>query len=205
MLLGLKARIAYLNLTSKARIQRPHVSGYVCGDSPATDLLAVVDNAGQVAGCVNRRDAHANGIRHATVHLLLFNSRGNLLVQMRSPKKDGSPGKLSQSVGGHVPFGLAPTKVLEKEAFEELGVRTECLKLVITHPTYLYSSNGGKNQELVSLFTGNYDGPVYPNYTEVAWAAFFGLAGLNALYKSEPAKFAPSFIEDLRHMELLTA
>jgi len=193
---GIKAKIAYLNLVSRVRSPKPHVSGYVSGTSPDTDMLAEVDKSGNVIGSVRRRHAHDYGVLHATVHLLLFNSRDELLVQMRSPFKDSSPRKLSQSVGGHVSYGLSPTEVLAKETYEELGIMIERPKLI---SAYLYDSNQGKNRELVCLFKGSHNGPVYPNYSEVSWAAFFGVDGIKALAQKDPKRFAPSFIADLRY------
>jgi isopentenyldiphosphate isomerase len=199
---GVKAKIAYLNLKShlerRTRRPKPHLSGYQSGYSPETDILSAVDHKGIPVGAVDRKQAHTNGVLHACVHLLLFDPTGKqVIVQRRGLNKDSSPGKLSQSIGGHVGAGFSPEETLAKESREELGICPQLFRLITVFP---YESNLKKNQEVVFLFSGTYGGPLYPNFTELEWAAYLSFNGIKALAQEEPQRFAPSFLQDLKHL-----
>ena len=201
---GVKAKIAYLNLKSrlerKNRRPKPLLSGYQSGYSPETDILLATDHKGAPVGVVDRKQAHTNGVLHACIHLLLFDPTGKqIIVQRRGKNKDSSPGKLSQSVGGHVGADLSPEETVGKESLEELGIRPQLFRWVSTYP---YESNQRMNQEVVFLYRGTYGGPLYPNLSELEWAGYFNYQGIKALAQQESSLFAPSFREDLKQLEL---
>ena len=83
---------------------------------------------------------------------------------------EDSPGKLSQSVGGHIVFGETPELTLERKFSEELGIACAEVSPVTT---YFHDSRKDKNQELVYLYRGYHSGPINPNYSRLEWAAFF--------------------------------
>ena len=49
-------------------------------------LLEVVNDKNQVIGLETRAIVHAKGLRHRAVYCLVFDSKGKLLLQQRSPK-----------------------------------------------------------------------------------------------------------------------
>lgn len=195
-----EAKIALLNCIHRqfgpARQRVAHISGYKSGDSPGTDLLSMVDGKGTVIGEVSRPEAHRNGVLHASVHLMLFDLQQRVLIQQRGDRKESSPGKLAQSVGGHVAAGEKTGETIVRECREELGIWLEHFGRVAT---YLYVSNSGKNQEFVHLFRGICAGPITPNFSELNWAAFFKLNDLKALAQAKPGLFSPSLLRDLSY------
>ena len=71
-----------------------------------TELLEIVDSEGKVIGIAPRFQIHGNpSLMHRVIHILLFNKKGELLLQKRSMDKDVAPGKWDTSVGGHVDPG----------------------------------------------------------------------------------------------------
>ncbi|HIJ60603.1 MAG TPA: NUDIX domain-containing protein, partial [Nitrospirae bacterium] len=67
------------------------------------EFLEIVDADGNTIGTALRSDVHGNpALLHKVVHVLVFNKRGDLLLQKRSLSKDVAPGKWDTSVGGHV-------------------------------------------------------------------------------------------------------
>jgi len=94
--------------------------------------LEIVNYKGEVIGHASRSEIHGNpSMMHRVVHVLVFNSRGELLLQKRSQNKDVAPGKWDTSVGGHVAIGENLVSSSRREMYEELGVEDE--------PEYLYS------------------------------------------------------------------
>lgn len=74
---------------------------------------------------VEREEAHATGILHATSQIFIYryhNGKLQILLQRRSENKDSFPGKLDISAAGHVPSGLSYDETAKKELFEELSI-----------------------------------------------------------------------------------
>ncbi len=69
-----------------------------------------------------RSEVHARGLRHRAVHVLVFNSRGEIFLQKRSMKKDRQPGVWDSSCSGHVDAGENYEATAVRELREELGL-----------------------------------------------------------------------------------
>ena len=72
-----------------------------------------------------RKQVHADGDWHRAVHIWLYSSQGNLVLQKRSDSKDTFPGRWDVSVGGHVTSGDTVMQTALKEVEEELGLGIE--------------------------------------------------------------------------------
>lgn len=62
------------------------------------------------------------GRYHMVVHVLIFNSKGQMLIQQRQTFKDGWPNRWDLSVGGSAVAGDCSHTAAEREAREELGL-----------------------------------------------------------------------------------
>ena len=86
------------------------------------ELLDVVDENDRVTGVKTRGEIHALGLMHRAVHILVFNSNGELFIQKRSMSKDNNPGLWDSSAAGHVDSGEDYYDCAVRELGEELGV-----------------------------------------------------------------------------------
>lgn len=62
------------------------------------------------------------GEYHLVVHVCIFNSKNQLLIQQRQPFKEGWPNMWDLSVGGSAVQGDSSYKAAEREVLEELGI-----------------------------------------------------------------------------------
>lgn len=91
--------------------------------SVSHELLDVVDENDNIIGVRTRGEIHAECLMHRAVHILVFNSDGELFLQKRSLSKDEQPGKWDSSAAGHVDSGEDYHECARREIEEELGIR----------------------------------------------------------------------------------
>ena len=89
------------------------------------EFLAVVNENDVAVGKKPRRLVHTQGLRHRSAHVLVFNSAGKLLIQLRGPSKDEYPLFWDVSVGGHVGPGETYEQAARRELDEEMGLKGE--------------------------------------------------------------------------------
>jgi isopentenyl-diphosphate Delta-isomerase len=86
-----------------------------------SELIMEVDENNQRIGIRPREDFHDGKYIHRGTHVILRNSKGEILVQTRPMNKERSPGKLSFSAGGTVGDESYEECIL-RETKEELGI-----------------------------------------------------------------------------------
>jgi isopentenyldiphosphate isomerase len=127
------------------------------------EILEVVNTDGEVIRTLPRSEIHGDpSLIHKVVHVLVFNSRGELILQKRSMDKDVAAGKWDTSVGGHVNPGESLDEAVIREMEEELGIRG-------CKPEFLYSyiHSNPYETELVYTFSCIHDGEINFNTKEI--------------------------------------
>ena len=89
------------------------------------ELLDVVDANDRIIGVKTRGEIHAQNLMHRSVHILVFNSAGELFIQKRSMSKDNDPGLWDSSAAGHVDSGEDYHSCAVRELGEELGIEVD--------------------------------------------------------------------------------
>ncbi|WP_417875709.1 NUDIX hydrolase [Winogradskyella sediminis] len=113
------------------------------------ELLDIVTKQGQPTGkTALKSEAHAKGLYHNTIHLWLYTSNGEILLQQRSHKKVIYPLLWDVSVAGHIDAGETFIEAALRETEEEIGLKLDANSLqhigVFLHET---SYNNGKIQD----------------------------------------------------------
>jgi len=131
--------------------------------SVSDELLDVVDDNDEVIAVKRRGDIHAQGLMHRAVHILLFNSRGELFLQKRSLSKDEQPGKWDSSAAGHVDTGENYLDCACREIGEELGIVVDQpLQPLFKLPAMLRTGN-----EHCMVYQYFFDGPLVLQADEI--------------------------------------
>ena len=163
----------------------------------ADEIFDIVDEQDRVIGQAPRPAVHAGGLRHRAVHVLIFNSHGELLVQKRAATKDTFPGCFDSSASGHLGAGEDYDAAAHRELREELGLSLpagairKCFKLAACADT---------GQEFVWVYTGQSDAPVTPDPEEVELVIAMSRAQIDTLLVDRPATCARSFRRVVREI-----
>jgi isopentenyldiphosphate isomerase len=89
------------------------------------EIFDVVNERDEVIDRQPRRKVHRLGLKHRAVHVLVFNSRGEVFLQKRSLKKDTAAGLWDSSASGHLDSGEDYDACAVRELREEIGLEAE--------------------------------------------------------------------------------
>ncbi|MFC1479564.1 NUDIX domain-containing protein [Planctomycetota bacterium] len=154
-----------------------------------TEYFDTVDSNGTVTGRASRSECHSNpSLIHRAIHILVVNSRSDILLQKRSPAKLIQPGKWDTSVGGHVGAGESVHDAVGRELEEELSIDPASVDL---KKLYEYIWESDVETELVTTFTALYEGPVTVQEEEITEARFWGRKEIEETLGS--GVFTPNF------------
>ena len=133
---------------------------------------------------------HAGHLRHRAVHVLIFNSRLELLVQKRSATKDTYPGCYDSSASGHLTAGEDYDVAANREVHEELGIRLPPSSL---QKRFKINACADTGWEFVWIYTGQSDAPVTPNPAEVESVSALNRVQVENLLAAQPSVCARAF------------
>jgi isopentenyldiphosphate isomerase len=159
-------------------------------NSDADEVFDVVDAADCVIGQATRGEIHARGLPHRAVHVLLFNSAGELYIQQRSATKDRHPLTLDSSASGHVAAGEGYDAAARRELAEELGLVVDPASL---RRVARLAAGPETDMEHVWVYTVTGDYRPVPDPVELAGGAFWTLPDLARALRETPARFTPCF------------
>ena len=131
--------------------------------SVSQELLDVVDEDDNLISVKTRGEIHAKGLMHRAVHILLFNSKGELFLQKRSMSKDEQPGKWDSSAAGHVDSGEAYLDCARREITEELGIAAERSMEAL----FKLSASALTGNEHCMVYRYTFDGPMVLQAEEI--------------------------------------
>lgn len=151
------------------------------------EYLDIIDDEDNVVGQASRDDIYSKRLKHRIVHVLIFNSKGEMGLQMRAARKDWCPLHWSTSVGGHVQAGENYMMAALREFKEELG---ENRKLVF-HSFDWYEAEGLK--KVLVAFTCVHEGPFNFNQVDTEKFEYFSLDQIKEMIK-KGEKFHPELL-----------
>lgn len=154
------------------------------------EIFDVVNERDEVVDRKPRSEVHRLGLLHRAVHVLVFNSRGQVFLQKRSMKKDRHPGTWDSSASGHVDSGEHYDATAVRELREEIGLTAS------QPPQRLFKIDACEetDQEFVWVYRCESEGPFKLNPDEITCGEWFPPVVADRLIEERPEEFAPAFV-----------
>jgi isopentenyl-diphosphate delta-isomerase len=170
------------------------------------EQVILVDEQDNVVGAMDKLEAHRQGILHRAFSIVIFNSKGELLLQKRSMKKYHSGGLWTNSCCSHP----KPDELISHAASSRLNYEMG----IDLHPDFAYKflyksqlDNNFIEHELDHVFTGVFDGTPVINSEEVEDWKFVNIDDLQADILQNPDNYTVWFrlIMDHPNLKQITA
>lgn len=153
------------------------------------EIFDVVNERDEVVDRKPRSEVHRLGLLHRAIHVLVFNSRGEIFLQKRSMTKDREPGKWDSSSSGHVDSGEDYDACAVRELREEIGL------IVPKTPERLFKIDAcaETDQEFVRVYRCQAEGPFRLHSEEIECGEWFALEAVTRWMAGKPGDFASAF------------
>lgn len=158
--------------------------------APAEELVDVIDDASRTIGVATRARIRAERLPHRCTYVLVFNSRGELFIHLRTPTKDVFPSHWDVCIGGVLTAGESYGDGVRREVREELGVDAA--------PRELFPFRYADDRTIVHgmVYRLDHDGPFRLQPEEIVRGEFVTLEG--AALRAEREAFCPDGLAVLR-------
>ena len=162
--------------------------------SADSEFLILVDEADRELGYLNKTACHQGaGVLHRAFSLLIFNDKGELLLQQRAAAKRLWPLYWSNSCCSHPRRFETLATAIHRRLHEELGVSCP-LQFLFRFRYQAQFSEAGAEHELCSVYIGRCNSPVRINRDEVlAWRWISPEALQTELAEAGGEQFTPWF------------
>lgn len=159
------------------------------------EILDIIDEEDHVVGSAPFSEVHKNNHLHRIIHVFVVNSKGEILLQLRSHNKPTYQGYWTMSIGGHVSSGEDYIDAAIREGKEELGLVIDTKDLEFLGKNDYVNDVGHKiKYQVYKLYS---DGPFTPDPYEADKVEFFSLDAIREMIENGE-KFHQEMLVSLR-------
>jgi isopentenyl-diphosphate delta-isomerase len=153
--------------------------------------VVLVDETDHETGILEKLEAHQKGLLHRAVSVLLFNSKGEMLLQKRAEGKYHSAGLWTNACCSHPRPGEPPFGAAHRRLKEEMGI-IAALDFAFA---FCYTARVGDliENEFDHVFTGVADEVPVPDPSEVSDWKYQSKAELDIAMARQPDSFTAWF------------
>ncbi|MGB0886033.1 MAG: isopentenyl-diphosphate Delta-isomerase [Chitinophagales bacterium] len=164
------------------------------------EQVVLVNKQDEVLGLMGKMEAHEKGALHQAISIVVFNKKGEMLLQQRAAKKYHWANIWSNTVCTHPRENETHQASANRRLVEELGFSTE-LKEVFS---FIYKANDEESglieHEYDHVFIGEYEGEIPYNTDEVQDVKWISVADLLKDVDLKPNKYSFWFKIILKEM-----
>lgn len=159
------------------------------------EMIDVVDEDGKVIKTVSRLETEKLNHLIQNVLIFIFNSKGEVWIQLRPMHKKHFPGQWDISACGAIASGEKPDDAAVRETLEETGLKPK-LKYVESFLNEFPGHDGQTFRRLSHLYIGVSDETPKTN-EEVDEFRAVNYKKLEDEVEADPRKYIPSFLPEL--------
>ena len=160
----------------------------------AKELVDVIDAEGRPVGVVTRAEMRARRLPHRCTYILVFNSRGELFIHLRTATKDVFPSYWDVTIGGVLAAGESFDAGARREAGEELGVDVAPVRL------FPFRYHDARTTVYGMVYRVDHDGPFRLQPEEIVRGEFITPGDVDLRAACQP--FCPDGLAVLREYRL---
>ncbi len=155
------------------------------------EQIIEVDKNDNRIGLRPREDFYTGKFIHRASHLILFNSKNEILLQHRAPTKKMYPNLFTYSVDGTV-ANESYEDCIQREMQEEIGISITAKRLF----TYPYFDTFDKAWHCV--FVGKTDDKITPDTREIQKIKWVNANKLKENILKKPNAYTPQFVKGMK-------
>ena len=166
-------------------------------ERPEAEQVVLVDADDRPTGTAGKMAAHRDGALHRAFSVIVWNSKGEVLLQRRALCKYHSGGLWTNACCGHPRPGEFVAAAALRRLGEELGFGCPLEELgTITYRAEL--DQGLVEHEFVHVFRGTFDGAIEPAPEEVSEVRWISPVALLSAFDETPEIFTAWFVKYMR-------
>lgn len=166
------------------------------------DQVILVDENDREIGSMEKMEAHRSGVLHRAFSVLLYNNKGELLLQRRAAHKYHSGGLWTNTCCSHPRPGETIIAAAKRRLKEELNIEAEELIIINSILYKVEFENGLTEHEYDHILIGKWDRDPVLNREEADDFRWISSAGLVEEVSKEPEKFTYWFRYLIEHQLL---
>lgn len=155
------------------------------------ELCIEVDEQDNRIGLRPKSDFHSGKYIHRSAHLILLNSRGEMLLQKRASTKRWYPDLYTYSVSATV-ADETYEECIVRETAEEIGIRTSVSFL------FVYPHFDEVDKAFKAVFLARSDADITPDTAEIQSIRWIALEDLKKDIEDNSFKYTPPFLKGMR-------
>lgn len=161
------------------------------------ERVDVIDEQGRVVRIVTRQEMRSQRLPHRCAYILVFNSRGELLIHLRTAAKDVFPSHWDTTIGGVLAAGETFDEGAAREVREELGVTLPL------EPLFPFRYADEHTRQHAMVYAAHSDGPFQFQEEEIVLGEFVSLDDIERRRWTDP--FCPDGLEVVAEFRRLHA
>jgi isopentenyl-diphosphate delta-isomerase len=165
------------------------------------EMVILVDQEDKAIGTMEKMEAHRKGELHRAFSVLIFNSKGEILLQKRAAQKYHSGGLWTNACCSHPLMGEKMEDAARRRLQEEMGIDVQ----PVFSYKFIYKTNLDRNlieHEYDHVFIGTFDGDPDVNKNEVDEWKYVSVSWLKTDMQQHPDAYTYWFKLIVKHPAL---